>query len=328
MVNVKTCYFLVLTIPYSYMPELPEVQTTVNGLNKHVIGKRIMAVWSDLPKKKVARKDFEKTIKSEKFFQEFEKSVIGKKIVSAKRRAKNILIELSSRDTIHIHMKMTGHLMYGKYEYSKKTNSWKPKETKENTYLLDPYNRFVHLVFTLSDGKQLVMSDSRKFAKVTLIQKGKDIEIELGGLGPEPLDKSFSFEKFENVLLTKKNWPVKHTLLDQGTIAGIGNIYSDEMLWSSNISPKSITGKIPRKELSLLYKSMKIVLQKGLDFGGDSMSDYRNIEGKPGSFHHKHNVYRKKGQACRKKNCSGVILREVVKGRSAHFCSEHQELFR
>lgn len=310
------------------MPELPEVQTTVNGLQKYVVGKKITSVWSDLPKKKVSRKDFEKTIKSDLFFKKFSKLVSGKKIISAKRRAKNILMSLSSGDTIHIHMKMTGHLMYGKYSYDKKKNIWLPSKDEKNDALRDPYNRFVHLVFSLSDGKHLVMSDTRKFAKVTLIEKDKDIEIELGSPGPEPLEKSFTFSDFQKMISKKKNSPIKQVLLDQSVVAGIGNIYSDEMLWLACIHPKSITGKIPHEKLKELYKSMKIVLLKGLDFGGDSMSDYRNITGNSGAFHHKHNVYRKKGEVCGKKGCGGVIIREVVKGRSSHFCKNHQLIFK
>lgn len=309
------------------MPELPEVQTTVNGINQSVKGKKIALVWSDLPKKKVSRPDFEKTIKSQKFFSYFSKKIIGRKIVIAKRRAKNILIKLDSGDTIHIHMKMTGHMMYGKYIFDKKKNTWKPDE-KEKSSLHDPYNRFVHFVVGFSDGKSLVMSDSRKFAKVTLIEKDKDEECELGNLGHEPLEADFTFKKFKDSVLKKGHLPIKQVLLDQRVLAGIGNIYSDEMLWSACIDPRSTTNKIPEKSLRSLYKNMKIVLKKGLDFGGDSMSDYRNIYGERGSFQHKHNVYQKKGEVCGKKNCGGVIIREEVAGRSTHFCKKHQIIFK
>lgn len=310
------------------MPELPEVQTTVNGIQKHVVGKKITDFWSDLPKKKVSRPDFEKTIKSEKYFKYFSQKIKGQKIVSAKRRAKNILIGLASGDTIHIHMKMTGHIMYGKYDHARKTNTWSPHEKEKNHALRDPYNRFVHAVFSLSDGKHLVMSDSRKFGKITLTEKDKNLEEELGYLGREPLDEDFTFTDFKKAILKKKGWPIKQTLLDQSVLSGIGNIYSDEMLWSSCIHPRSVTGKIPEKELGSLFKNMKLVLKKGLDFGGDSMSDYRNILGERGSFQHKHNVYRKTGERCKNKNCFGVIMREVIKGRSSHFCNNHQKLFK
>jgi len=113
--------------------------------------------------------------------------------------------------------------------------------------------------------------------------------------------------------------------MDQSIIAGIGNIYSDEMLWLAGIHPESKPGKIPENLMKLLYKSMKEVLKKGIDFGGDSMSDYRNIYGEKGQFQGKHNAYRKTGTKCARKNCKGIITRKMVGGRSSHFCSIHQK---
>ena len=144
------------------------------------------------------------------------------------------------------------------------------------------------------------------------------------GIGPEPLDTNFSFDKFVNRLMVKPTWNIKTTLMDQSVIAGIGNIYSDEMLWTAGIHPESKPKFIPKKKFTDLYKAMKEVLSKGIDFGGDSMSDYRDIDGKRGQFQNHHNVYRKKGEDCGKKGCGGVIIRKVINGRSAHFCNKHQ----
>jgi formamidopyrimidine-DNA glycosylase len=151
--------------------------------------------------------------------------------------------------------------------------------------------------------------------------------IHLKNLGPEPLEKTFTFEKFKKQLLLKPNKNIKTVLMDQSIIAGIGNIYSDEMLWLSSIHPESRSKSIPNKNLKLLYTSMKEILTKGIDFGGDSMSDYRNINGKKGNFQNHHNVYQKKGEHCGKKGCKGAIMRKVLDGRSSHFCNVHQKLF-
>lgn len=331
------------------MPELPEVTTTVNGLKKVLPGLRILDIWTDLAKKKVSRKDFERTIKNEKFFKYFRENTINKKILSVERRAKNILIHISGgrastrkqgvsvgEHTILIHMKMTGHLLFGEYvrkvEYGKQKvirEYWEPKNKK--SALNDPYNRFIHFVFKLSNGKHLAFSDSRKFGKITLLETKNHLEtIHLKHLGPEPLERNFEFKEFKKVLYKKeinKNKPIKQVLLDQSVIAGIGNIYSDEMLWLSSINPKSITDKIPEKQLKLLFKNMKSILKKGIDFGGDSMSDYRNIYGARGNFQNHHNVYRKNNKLCGKKNCTGGIIKEVVSGRSTHFCNKHQKLY-
>ncbi|MES2930441.1 MAG: bifunctional DNA-formamidopyrimidine glycosylase/DNA-(apurinic or apyrimidinic site) lyase [Patescibacteria group bacterium] len=305
------------------MPELPEVTTTVKGLQKVLLGLVITDVWSDLPVKDRVHE----SLKSSSSYASFKKQVGGQKVINVERRAKNILINLSGNKTILIHMKMTGHIIYGKYIYKKKENIWipSPGERKE---LFDPFNKFLHVVFTLSDGKQVVLSDMRKFAKVVILPTDTAHQtIHLSGIGPEPLEKNFTFEKFKQRLLKRPSGNIKTVLMDQSVIAGIGNIYSDEMLWLSGIHPKSRSAKVPAMILKKLYAAMKDVLKKGIDFGGDSTSDYRDIDGKRGAFQSHHNVYRRTGEPCGKANCRGVILRKVINGRSAHFCSMHQKLF-
>jgi formamidopyrimidine-DNA glycosylase len=306
------------------MPELPEVQTTVSGLQKVLPRLAIRDVWSDLPTKKVSLPYFEETLKSASFFSTFKREVAGARVLSVERRAKNILINLSSKKTILIHMKMTGHLLYGKYAYDKKTNSW---SAKEKGALQDPFNAFLHVVFALSNGKHLVLSDMRKFAKVTLLTtKEAHTSKHLAGLGPEPLEKTFGFTKFLERISLRSNGRIKTVLMDQSLISGIGNIYSDEALWLAGIHPEERVALIPKEKMKLLYTSVRQVLKKGIDFKGDSTSDYRNIDGNPGKFSHQHNAYRRTGKPCGKAGCKGVILRKVVGGRSAHFCSVHQKL--
>lgn len=305
------------------MPELPEVETTVRGLKQKVVGHTIKDVWSDLPRKKVTLPHFANTIKSQGFFDVFKKKVCGKKIAKITRRAKNILIELSSGDTILVHMKMTGHLLFGKYTLSK--GVWVPSKEERNDSLRDPFNRFVHFVLILDNDKHLVLSDTRKFAKVTLIEK-ESLENEFAHLGPEPLENKFDLKKFKSQLMKKPSGKIKQVLLDQTIISGIGNIYSDEMLWLAGVNPETIVSDIPENKMKLLFEGMKEVLSKGIDFGGDSMSDYRDINGNKGNFQHHHNAYRRKGELCGKRGCKGVILRKVVAGRSSHYCSVHQKL--
>ena len=309
------------------MPELPEVTTTVKGLQKVLPGLTITDVWTDLAKKTLSRKHFEETLKSEAFYIKFKKEVTGAKVVSVERRAKNILINLSNNRTILIHLKMTGHILYGVYVHDKKKNTWVPSSDQPKA-LFDPFNRFIHVVFSLSNGKHFVLCDSRKFGKVTLLSTDKkDETIHLKGIGPEPLEKDFTFEKFKERILKRPTGNIKTVLMDQSIIAGIGNIYSDEMLWVASIHPQSHSSKIPTAQLKMLFNAMKEVLHKGIDFGGDSTSDYRDINGKRGRFQGEHNVYRQTKQSCGKKGCKGVILRKVINGRSAHFCSVHQKLF-
>jgi len=314
------------------MPELPEVTTTVNGLQKVLPGLCFVDIWQDISKKNQTIKQFKYTFKDEKFFNKARKEIIGKKVINVQRRAKNILINISGGYTILIHLKMTGHLLFGKY---KKIVSSKQKGKREIRWvpendgpLNDPSNRFIHVVFSLSNGKYLAFCDSRKFGKITLIDTKNIAEsIHLSKIGPEPLDKKFTLKNFKEQLFIKPNGKIKTILMDQSIIAGIGNIYSDEMLWSSSINPESTPLKIPKDRLVKLYQEMKKVLSMGINFGGDSMSDYRNIDGLRGNFQHHHNVYQKKGEACGKKGCFGVIIRKVINGRSSHFCNSHQKLY-
>ncbi len=307
------------------MPELPEVETTVQGIKKYLLGETITDVWTDLAVKNQRVPHYKDTLKTEAFFSYFKKEVIGQKIVSARRRAKNILIELSNGSTILVHMKMTGHMMSGAYTYDKKTNTWEVSPQEKNDALRDPYNRFIHVVFSLSDKKHLVLCDSRKFAKVTLLKTDTDLNKHLEHLGPEPLDRKFTEKDFTERLQKKPTGKIKTVLLDQTIISGIGNIYSDELLWLAGIHPERKVGDITRSEFKKMYTGMIEVLKKGIDFGGDSTSDYRNIMGEKGKFHGKHNVYRETKKPCKKKGCSGTILRKMVGSRSAHFCSMHQK---
>ncbi|MFA6392738.1 MAG: bifunctional DNA-formamidopyrimidine glycosylase/DNA-(apurinic or apyrimidinic site) lyase [Candidatus Paceibacterota bacterium] len=310
------------------MPELPEVTTTVNGLKRALKGLSFGDVWTDLAKEKPI-KQFENTIKDIKFFNKMKKEIKGIKVLSVERRAKNILINLANQKTILIHLKMTGHILVGRYHktHSTKHTTWVP-DKNERRDLHDPYNRFIHVVFPLSNGLAMVFCDSRKFGKITMLDtKTLHETTHLKNLGPEPLYKDFHFEKFKEQLFLKPNKNIKTVLMDQSIIAGIGNIYSDEMLWLSSIHPESKPKNIPNKNLKLLYTSMKEVLAKGINFGGDSMSDYRNINGRKGNFQKHHNVYQKKGESCGKRGCKGAIIRKVLDGRSAHFCNVHQKLF-
>lgn len=302
------------------MPELPEVHTTVEGLKKTVIGLRITDVWTNYIS---GYKPYKNQIKNPSYFKTFKKKVIGSTIVGAERRHKNILIHLSCGDSILIHMKMTGHLMYGSYvQTQEKAPLWEKEEWQpahnESEYLWNPFNRHIRLAFSLSSGKQLVLSDMRKFAKVTLLS-----DEDLSVIGPEPLSRSFTFTVFKKQILLKPKVPIKSVLMDHFVIAGIGNIYSDEILFESGIHPESIPSAIPEDMLRILYGNIKPLLRKGIRFGGDSTSDYRDIKGKPGTFQHNHSVYRETGKECPKKD-GGIITRKVIRGRSAHFCPVHQ----
>ncbi len=299
------------------MPELPEVTTTVKGLNQTLPNLIIKDIWSDyFLRTKSKRVD---NIKNKKYFEFFKKETVGEKVKNAERRGKNILIHLTGGKTILIHMKMTGHLLYGKYNWDGK--KWKSQEK----LLSDSFNQFVHLIFTLSNGKHLAFSDMRKFAKVILFETDKKNELsDISLLGPEPLEK-LSISKFAEQLSKKQNGKIKTVLMDQTVVAGIGNIYSDEILWATGIHPETKVSSLSIKQTKSILDATVKILNKSIKMGGDSMSDYRNLFGEKGDFQNAHKAYKKAKQKCLKKGCTGTIVRKVIGGRSAHFCDTHQK---
>ncbi|MBN2093985.1 MAG: bifunctional DNA-formamidopyrimidine glycosylase/DNA-(apurinic or apyrimidinic site) lyase [Candidatus Zambryskibacteria bacterium] len=284
------------------MPELPEVHTTVKGLKKFIIGKTIKSVWSDFHIG--AKYNNKENIKNESYLKKFKELVEGTRIKSAERIGKNILIHLNNKHSIIIHMKMTGNLVYD-------------KEVK-----------FVHLKFTLSNNKKLILSDMRKFASITI---SPTIELQnherISKLGVDALDPKLTSKKFFECLYNKRG-PIKSVLMDQESIAGLGNIYTDEILWESGVHPLSHPDKIPETKYKEIFKVMKKILHFSIKQGGDSKSDYRNIFGEKGNFQNFHKVYGRKSKKCPKRGCSGIIKRQTIGGRSAHFCPKHQIMYK
>ena len=288
------------------MPELPEVQTTVDGLNKKVLKRTFVDVWSD----------WSKIVKQPKNFEQFKKEIKNKKIEKIWRRAKNIIFDLSDGYSLLVHQKMTGHLLVGKWKQA--GGIWLPE--KEGP-LSDPYNRFLHLIFFLDNGEMMALSDARKFAKVEL-WKTEELKKELEKLGPEPLEKSFTFEKFKEALKNKRG-KVKQVLMDPAVIAGIGNIYSSEILWQAKVHPEKNVANLSEKELELIYQAIKKVLELGVKLGGESFSDYRKPDGTKGDFDSERKVYRREGEKCLR--CGTKIKRIKVGQRSTFFCPSCQK---
>jgi formamidopyrimidine-DNA glycosylase len=301
------------------MPELPEVETIVRDLQKKVIGLKVLDAWTD----------YAKTIKTHTL-KNFIKETAGLKILHVHRRAKYILIDLSGGKTIIIHQKISGHLLYGKWV--KENQKPKGKTYKNQTWASvipgplrnDPFNRFIRFILCLDNGYMLGLSDVRRFGKVFL---GKTEEIEnineIGKLGPEPLDSSFTIVKFRE-LMTKRRGVIKKVLMDSFVIAGIGNIYSDEILWYAGVQPLRRVENLSIKELFAIYKYMRTVLKKSISVRGDSLQDFRTLEGKMGGYQKLHKAYQQTGKKCSKHD-GGIIKRIKINNRSAHFCPVHQK---
>ncbi|MBI3638238.1 DNA-formamidopyrimidine glycosylase [Candidatus Wolfebacteria bacterium] len=317
------------------MPELPEVQIIVDDLNKKIIGRRITGVWFDWPKAITLRltqgyDEPSRIIKRPKP-AEFKKQIKGLKIIAIKRRGKNILVYLINPKSkiinlLLIHQKMTGHLLYGKWRIKKVHNSKFIAHSLLKGLFQEKTNGYVHLVFNLDNGWQLALSDLRKFAKILF---GTKEEIEnlpdLAKIGPEPLDGNFKVEKFIKALWqTRGKRKIKQVLMDQEVVAGIGNIYSDEILWTAKIHPFKPANQLNSGQLKNLYMATKKILRKALRLRGTSISDFRDANGKAGFYAEHMLVYQKEGKPC--KRCRTTIKRVKIGGRSARFCPSCQRL--
>ena len=290
------------------MPELPEVETIIRDLNKEILGSKIQDAWTDFPK----------MIKFPKSFEQFKKEIKGKKIEKIWRRGKNIIFDLSGRMSLLIHQKLTGHLLLGKWALEK--GQWQAKIP--GPLAEDPMNRFLHLMLWLDNGRMLALSDLRKFAKVELLNP-EELKKELSSFGSEPLEKDFTFEKFKDCLKNRKG-KIKQILMDQTVIAGIGNIYSDEILWQAKVHPFKDVSKLREAELKKIYQAMREILPKAIKLGGESISDFRRISGERGYFDKERKVYRREGEKCSR--CGTIIKRAKLAGRSVHFCSVCQKI--
>lgn len=289
------------------MPELPEVETTVRGLKSLILKRKILDVWSDAPK-----------ILKNKDFSDFKKEIKESKIQDIFRKGKNIIFLLDKNRAFLIHQKLTGHLLYGKWNF--KGGKWVPAEKGP---LSDPMNSFLHLIFFLDNGKMLALSDLRKFAKLVF---GKKEEIsalpEIKTLGPDALE--VGFEEFKERLKRKQNPEIKKVLMDQNIISGIGNIYSDEILFASRVNPFKKVKDLKEKDFKEIFENMRYILKEAIKLKGESISDYRTPDGKKGNFDKMRKVYRREGEKCF--SCGTTIVRKKIGGRSAHFCPSCQPI--
>lgn len=282
------------------MPELPEVQTIIDDLNKKIKGDIVVGFWSDW--KKSVRMPIEK----------FEKEIKGKKVLSASRIGKNMFINLSGGKTIYIHLKMTGHLLVKAQSVKLKAQNF------GKDYFSEKVNQYIHHIFYLKSGRTLEFSDLRKFGKIILADTDKIEDVaEIKSLGVDAMSKEFTLEKLEKIL-DKKKTKIKLLLTDQGKIAGIGNIYASEILYGAGVLPTRPADKISREERKRLFHAIKKTLEKGIKLRGTSDSDYRDTAGAPGRFQEVLKVYRRAGKKCPK--CGTIVQRIKLGQRGTFFC--------
>ena len=295
------------------MPELPEVETVRRSLIKHLIGRTIEEVEVFLPKiiRYMEVAQFQESLKNQQF-------------LAIERRGKYLLAHLSKGWTLVVHLGMTGRLYYLPVDKGQPLSSTSLPLTPSSLPLTKGSEapRHVHAILSLDNGGSLVYHDYRQFGYLTLSRTNETMCLKgLKELGPEPLEDKFSLPVLQRGVQGRKA-KIKQLLLDQRLVAGIGNIYADEILFTAGLHPERSGGSLTDAELKKLYRSIRYVLQKGIEFRGTSINDYVDGEGHPGEFQHHLQVYQRTGQACTR--CSSVIQRVKLGGRSSHFCPQCQ----
>jgi formamidopyrimidine-DNA glycosylase len=288
------------------MPELPEVETVCIGLNRLLSGLVFKSV---------------DVLNSKSFIQEagFKKSfLIGASVLGVKRRAKVILIALSNRYSLVIHLKMTGQLVF--QGQTVRFGAGHPTDSLVGQ-LPDKSTR---IIFSFVDGSRLFFNDQRKFGWIRLLPTLEIPNINfIQKLGPEPLEPEFTWQIFKHQLQRRVKSNIKAVLLDQTVIAGVGNIYADESLWEAKIHPETLVNQLTDKHIQTLQLSLVKILQIGIDKGGSTDRNYVDAEGRKGSYLQFAKVFRRNGQACPR--CGTEIIKIRVAGRGTHLCPHCQK---
>lgn len=290
------------------MPELPEVETICVGLEKWIVGARIATVSYD----------------TEKSFpnapQDTEQFLLGATIAAVRRRAKVLLVELSSGYTLMIHLKMTGQLVYiGAAAPSQTTQPRFGAGHPNDSLVGELPDKSTRVIFEFDDGGHLYFNDQRKFGWIKLYPSSALADNPLlSAFGPEPLDKDTTAQMLFDRLQRRKNTTIKAALLDQTVVAGIGNIYADESLWGACIHPSTRVRDLDTKHVQKLFSEIQQVLALSIEKGGSTDKNYVNVEGKRGSYIDFARVFRREGLACPR--CGTLIQKLRVAGRGTHVC--------
>ncbi|HEU4830928.1 MAG TPA: bifunctional DNA-formamidopyrimidine glycosylase/DNA-(apurinic or apyrimidinic site) lyase [Candidatus Saccharimonadales bacterium] len=287
------------------MPELPEVETVRRGLQGLIVKRKVSAVTHDNPK------SFPNAPSDVAQF------LIGATVREVRRRAKVLLVDLSSNYTLVIHLKMTGQLVF--VDATIRFGAGHPNESLVG--MLPDKSTHVTLEFT--DGSHLYFNDQRKFGWVRLMPTLEVPNIDfMMKVGPEPLEADFTAEQFIERFKRRANTSIKAALLDQSVIAGVGNIYADESLWGARIHPKRLVKTVTPAEFTLLYTELRAVMNMAIEKGGSTDKNYVNAEGKRGSYMDFARVFRREGLPCPR--CGTEIIKFKAAGRGTHICPHCQ----
>jgi formamidopyrimidine-DNA glycosylase len=283
------------------MPELPEVETIRLGLGRLLPGRRVRAVEFNWPK------SFPNAGADVQQFLE------GAEVTAVKRRAKVLLIELSSNYSLVVHLKMTGQLVF--QQSGERFGAGHPSASLKG----ELPDRSTRVIIDFEDGAKLFFNDQRKFGWMRLMPTPEVMNLDFfRKVGPEPLSADFTWRHLRQRLARRPNTSIKAALLDQTVIAGVGNIYADESLWGARIHPASVVKNLSAVQIHKLYDELVYVLRLSIEKGGSTDKNYVDAEGKRGSYLSFARVFRREGKECPR--CGHIIEKTRVAGRGTHFC--------
>ncbi|WP_300056700.1 bifunctional DNA-formamidopyrimidine glycosylase/DNA-(apurinic or apyrimidinic site) lyase [uncultured Roseobacter sp.] len=291
------------------MPELPEVETVRRGLEPAMTG----AV--------IARADVNRPDLRWPFPEAMAERLTGQRVERLRRRSKYILADLSSGETLLIHLGMSGRMMILGDPSSRRLARQMPGQFVHDHPAPEKHD---HVVFHMENGARITFNDPRRFGAMDLMQTATASEHKLlAVLGPEPLGNEFHQDHLIAAFKGKMT-PVKSALLDQRIVAGLGNIYVCEALYRAKIRPTRKAGRISAARVAALVPIIRTVLAEAIEAGGSSLRDFRQADGELGYFQHSFDVYGREGAPCRTPDCPGAIGRIVQSGRSSFFCAQCQ----
>lgn len=289
------------------MPELPEVETVRRGLHDLIVGRVVVSEAHD------TAKGFPNAPADVAEF------LIGATVTDVRRRAKVLLIDLSSAYTLVIHLKMTGQMVYrGEAVFG----AGHPNESLVG----ELPDRSTRVTLTFADGSHLYFNDQRKFGWMRLMPTVEVPNIDfMQKVGPEPLEADFTWQQFADRFARRGGTSIKAALLDQSVVAGVGNIYADESLWGAKVHPQRLVRTITDDEFRLIHQELREVMQLAIEKGGSTDKNYVSAEGKRGSYLDFARAFRREGQPC-PRHPDVMIEKLRVAGRGTHICPVCQVL--
>ncbi len=298
------------------MPELPEVETVRRGLSPHLDGNRIQKI-------EIRRPDLRFP-----FPEDLSKKLTGEVIRNVGRRGKYLLFRMENGSTL-----LNSLGMSGRWTLTGGEISFTPGTFAHGAAIGTGDGPHDHLVIDFQDGLRATYTDARRFGYIHLVESGVS-EAEdrfLSVLGPEPLEPNFNADILAKNL-SKTSSPIKNALLNQSIVVGLGNIYVNEVLNRSGVSPLRISSSLvkkngkPTKGLELVTNQIRAVLLEAIDAGGSTLQDFRGVSGDDdlGWFPVNFRVYGREGEKCLKSGCSGIVKRIVQSNRSTFFCAQCQ----